>query len=98
MSRFRIFSLIILLIAVFISIDLGCNYLQAVTSEISGIGDGIAIHGITAPIILGDRGWSYQKYLSVFETSVWIAFIILVENAVLSIFSQKRKIKSLEAK
>lgn len=87
MSKLRIISLIILIAAVFISVDLGFNCLSAVTAGISGTADGITICGIFAPIFLGDRLWSYEKYLSIFQTSAWISFAVLIENTVLAILN-----------
>ena len=89
MTKLRIVSLIILLSAVLVTVDLGFNYLYAVTANISGAGDGISIYGIFAPIILGDRLWSYQKYLNIFQTSAWISFAGMIENAVLAFVSHK---------
>lgn len=90
MKNLRIISLIILIIAVFVSLDLGFNYLQAITTQISGTGDGISIYGIFARIFLGDRGWSYQAYLNIFKTSAWISFAVAIENALLEIFDMKK--------
>lgn len=90
MKKLRIVSLVVLIIAVFISVDLGFNYLQAVAANISGTSDGIAIRGIFAPIFLGDRLWSYQKYLNIFQTCAWLTFAVLAENAVLAILSLTR--------
>ena len=87
MSKLRIISLIVLIIAVFVTIDLGFNYLQAVTSGISGTSDGIAIYSAIARIVLGDRLWSYQKYFNIFQTSAWITFAVMLENAALAIIS-----------
>ena len=90
MKNLRIISLIILIIAVLISLDLGFNYLQAITVQISGTGDGISIYGIFARIFLGDRGWSYQAYLNILKTSAWISFAVAFENAVLAIIDMKK--------
>ena len=90
MKNLRIISLIILIIAVFVSLDLGFNYLQAITTQISSTGDGITIYGIFARIFLGDRGGSYQAYLNIFKTSAWISFAVAIENALLEIFDMKK--------
>lgn len=87
MSKLRIISLIVLIIAFFVTIDLGFNYLQAVTANISGTGDGITIHSAIARLFIGDRLWSYQKYFNIFQTCAWITFAVMLENAVLGIIS-----------
>lgn len=90
MKKLRIISLIILIMTLFVALDLGFNYLQAVTTQIIGTGDGIPIYGIFARIFLGDRGWSYQAYLNIFKTSAWISFAVAIENAVLAIVDMKK--------
>lgn len=90
MKKFRVISFVVLILSVFISVDLGFNYLRAVAASISGTGDGIAIYSIFAPIFLGDRLWSYQKYLNIFQTSAWLTFAVFAENAVLAILSLAR--------
>lgn len=97
MRKLRAISLIILLISVFVTVDLGFNYLQAITAQISGAGDGIAIYGIFARKFLGDRGWSYEAYLKLFATSTWTTLCILLENTLLAVVAYYRRINLQEA-
>ena len=70
---------------VFVSIDLGFNFLK---SMVPALNDGIGnfsifqINGIFEPF--GDNGWSQTGYLEAFEKSVWITFAIFVENIILT--------------
>ena len=73
-----------LLIMIFISIDLGFNFLK---SMVPALNDGIGcfsifqITDVFEPF--GDSGWSQVRYLAAFEKSVWITFAVLVLNVAL---------------
>jgi len=77
-------AMIALLVMIFISIDLGFNFLK---SMVPALNDGIGcfsifqIIGIFEPF--GDSGWSQVRYLAAFEKSVWITFGVLVLNVAL---------------
>lgn len=91
MKRARIISLIILIIGVFVTIDLGFNFLK---SMVPALNDGIGcfsifqITGIFEPF--GDNGWSQARYLQAFEKSVWITFAIFVENIILTMINSSK--------
>ena len=88
MKRVRIISLIILIIMVFVSIDLGFNFLKSIVPSLNdGIGN-FSFFQITRLFEpFGDTGWSQEGYLKVFEKSVWITFAILIENIILTMIN-----------
>ena len=92
MKKTRIISAVLLVIMVFISIDLGFNFLK---SMVPSMNDGIGcfsifqIGGIFEPF--GDSGWSQERYLDAFEKSVWITFVVFVENVILAITEMWKK-------
>lgn len=91
MKKLRIISLIALIIAVFVSIDLGLNLLCNFIPEYL---DGYTSHSILQGIfgIFGDRNWTLGRFYNDFEISVWVAFLVFVENVVLTIIDMKKKI------
>ena len=84
-------AMLTLLLMIFISIDLGFNFLK---SMVPALNDGIGcfsifqITGIFEPF--GDSGWSQVQYLAAFEKSVWITFSVLVLNVVLKWIGDKK--------
>ena len=84
-------AMLTLLLMIFISIDLGFNFLK---SMVPALNDGIGcfnifqITGIFEPF--GDSGWSQIRYLAAFEKSVWITFGVLVLNVVLKWIGDKK--------
>ena len=89
MKKTRIVSLIILGIAVFISVDLGLNLLYCLVPEFS---DGYVSNSILQRLfgIFTDSNWSIPKFYKYFETSVWISFLVFVENIVLTIIDIRK--------
>jgi|GEM_PF-654029 hypothetical protein len=88
MKNVKIISLILLAVCVMITADLGYNFLSSLIPELN---DGIAIRGILAPLIFGDRNWSTANFFNVFSISLWITLGIFIENILLSIFTIKRQ-------
>jgi len=84
-------AMIALLVMIFISIDLGFNFLK---SMVPALNDGIGcfsifqITGIFEPF--GDSAWSQVRYLAAFEKSIWITFGVLVLNVVLKWIGDKK--------
>lgn len=89
MMKLQNISLIILAIAIFITCDLGINFLFTLIPELQ---DGISSRSILQGIfgILGDRGWSKEKFFFIFEKSLWITYAIFVENIVAWVISKYR--------
>lgn len=77
--------MIVLIIAVFFSIDLGINFAYSLVPELN---DGIVNRCIIN--IFGDDVWSQSAYLSAFQKSLWISFAVFVENIVHAIISEKK--------
>ncbi len=81
MKKVRILTLIFFVIMIFVSIDLGLNFLWALVPEVNdGIGNFSILH--TLFNIFGDSGWSLSRYLSAFQSSVWITFVLLLVNII----------------
>nr|WP_312580089.1 hypothetical protein [Sedimentibacter sp.] len=88
MKNVKIVSLILLAVCVIITSDLGYNFFASLIPELN---DGIAIRGILAPFIFGDRNWSTVGFFNVFSISIWITIGVFIENILLSIFIKGRK-------
>lgn len=92
MKKVKIVSLIALIIAVFVSADLGFNFLK---SMVPSLNDGIGcfsffqMTGIFESF--GDGGWSQEGYLTAFEVSAWITFAVFAENIILTIIETVKK-------
>lgn len=79
MKRIRTISLIILLVSLFASIDLGFNFLYNLVPEhLDGYTSHSTLHGLFG--ILGDHGWSLSKFYNMFEKSVWFTYLMVLEN------------------
>ena len=88
MKKIRIIILILFLIMGFVSIDFGFNFLWALVPEVNdGIGNFSILHGLFG--VFGDHSWSYSRYLSVFQGSVWITFVLLSINVALAFWRKK---------
>lgn len=88
MKKIRIIALILLLIIVFVSIDLGFNFLWALVPEANdGIGNFSILHGLFG--IFGNHSWSYGRYLSAFQRSIWTTFIVMIVNIALAFWKKK---------
>ncbi|MDO4719950.1 MAG: hypothetical protein Q4A78_04750 [Peptostreptococcaceae bacterium] len=82
MKKIRILSLVILVIAVFVSLDLLINLLG---SLIPTMNDGISTHSIiSGNFYFGDGSWSQEKFFNAFLISSLITFLIFVENIVIT--------------
>lgn len=84
MKKIKIVFMVLFIISLFMSIDLGFNFLWALIPDIN---DGITVR--TFINFFGDRLWSYERFLKAFEISTWITFGLLMVNVVLS-FERKK--------
>lgn len=83
MKKFRIISLIVLVITSFISLDLLINLLG---SMIPTMNDGIGTHSIIwGNLYFRDNLWSHERFFNAFVISSLISFGVFVENIVLTI-------------
>lgn len=89
MKKIRIISLIVLVVAAFISLDLLINLLG---SMIPTMNDGIGTHSIIwGNLYFGDSLWSHERFFNAFATSALITFAVFVENVVLAIIDMAKK-------
>ena len=88
-KKIRIISLIILVIATMINMDLLFNLLGNLIPEIN---DGLGIHSIIwGNIYFGDSLWSLERFYNAYVISSLITFAIFVENVVLTIIDITKK-------
>ena len=90
MKKLRIVSLIILVVATVISVDLLINFLGNLVPEMN---DGLGIHSVLLPakLFFGDSLWSLERFYNAFVISTLITLSVLVENVVLSIIDTTKK-------
>lgn len=84
----RIVSLIILLIAAYVTIDFGLTFLYSLIYEVN---DGIIGPSLLMRIFKGEDGWSRTAYYEWFRNSLLVTFAAAVENAVLSIINMIKR-------
>ena len=84
MKQLRIVSLIVLVIAALISLDLLFN---VIGSLIPSLNDGIGIHTVTfiGYSIFSNTHWSQEAFYNAFVTSSLVTFVIFVENVAVTI-------------
>ena len=90
MKKLRIVSLVILVIATVISVDLLINFLGNLVPEMN---DGLGIHSVLLPgkLFFGDSLWSLERFYNAFVTSSMITLVVFVENVVLAIIDTMKK-------
>ena len=90
MKKLRIVSLIVLVIATVISVDLLINFLGNLVPEMN---DGLGIHSVLLPakFFFGDSLWSLERFYNAFVTSSLITLAVFVENVVLAIIDIIKK-------
>ena len=83
-QKFRFHEVLfpLILFSLFVSIDLGVNF---VASAIPSINDGIGIHTFLAKWIIPDDGWSMSLFRSYFHGSMIISFILLIMYPILKL-------------
>ena len=90
MKKLRIISLIILVIATIISVDLLFNFLGNLVPEMN---DGLGVHSVLLPakLFFGDKLWSLERFFNAFVTSSLFTLAIFVENVVFAIIDITKK-------
>ena len=90
MKKLQIISLIALIITVFITIDLGINLIFSLIPQLQ---DGISSHSVLQSTfgIFRDGSWSQEHFFFAFEKSLWITFVMFVENVVVLMLTIVRK-------
>ena len=92
MKQLRIISLLVLIIASVISMDLLINLLENLVPEIN---DGLGVHSVILPnFFFGDNLWSLERFYNAFVTSSLITLVAFIENVVLAIISIAKANKS----
>ncbi len=84
MKILKIISLLILMLSVFVSIDLGINFMGSLVPETQ---DGIAFNSILQSTfgLLEGSLMTREDFFNAFQISLWITFTVFVENVVLGI-------------
>ncbi|MCM1046394.1 MAG: hypothetical protein NC417_12875 [Candidatus Gastranaerophilales bacterium] len=88
MKTAKVISAAVLIIALFVSVDLGFNFFYSLIPDYY---DGIGCHSVLHSVfkIFGDHGWTAAGFCSAFEKSVWVTFVMAVENIVLDIVGRR---------
>ena len=90
MKKVKTLSMIVLVIMIFISIDLGINFFFSLIPEAN---DGIANISILYRVFgFYDDRWSRIGFFNVFKNALWITFVIFLENIILTIPPVVKKI------
>ena len=90
MKKLRIVSLIVLIAAAVISVDLLINLLGNLVPEMN---DGLGIHSVFLPgqLFFGDSLWSMERFYNAFVVSSMITLAVFAENIVLAIIDVVKK-------
>lgn len=90
MKKLRIISLIILVIATIISVDLLFNFLGNLVPEMN---DGLGVHSVLLPakLFFGDKLWSLERFYNTFVASSLITLAVFIENVVLTVIDITKK-------
>lgn len=87
MKKIRLIALVLLLVMVFISIDFGLNFLWSMVPEANdGIGSFSILHDLFG--VFGNH-WSHTEFLTAFQNSVWVSFVLLLVNVGLGYWKRK---------
>ncbi|MBQ7917175.1 MAG: helix-turn-helix domain-containing protein [Firmicutes bacterium] len=73
-------SLILLIISVIFTIDLGVNYMGALLVDYH---DGITLNGMFSGMFFGDSNWTLPRFFEKFQEWLAISGILAIENAAL---------------
>ena len=74
--------MIIFIIALSVSLDLGFNFLYNLVPGRDGIAAHSFVHAAFG--IFGDRGWTLERFYGAFEKSVWVTFLIMLVSIALN--------------
>lgn len=87
MKKIRPIALILLLAALFVSIDFGLNFLWSMVPEANdGLGNFSILHRLFG--VFGNH-WSHTEFLTAFQNSVWASFVLLLVNVGLAGWKRK---------
>lgn len=88
MKKVRLAALVLLLIALFASFDLGLLLLY---NLVPGLADGLAGRSILQAVfhVFGDRDWTLAKFFFAFEKAAWSALFLLLINGGLALWDKK---------
>lgn len=91
LKSIRIIAVILFLISLFCTVDLGLNFLFNIEPIIHDGSYGVCslLHSVFR--IFGDSGWSFDLFFSAFKTSAWITYFLLVVNVILHFYKGKIK-------
>lgn len=73
-------------LAILITVSLGQNYTQ---SLIPNVNDGIVISNTVSAWIIGEDGWSVEKFKSMFEQSIYFTFFLILIYPLVLLFDAK---------
>lgn len=88
LKTWRILSLVLLILALFASLDLGLNLLAAMVPSMN---DGIGCWSSVYLLLHGDGAWSLEAYWQSFRNSCWLSFLLVVENIILYLVEYWKK-------
>lgn len=81
MKRLRIAAMILLGISIWITADLGYNYISSLPAELN---DGITLRGLFAGLVFGDDGWSRSGFLRAFAVAAGATVVTAFINIALT--------------
>ena len=82
MKKLKLILLILFILSLFCTLDLGFNLLYNLIPEHL---DGYTTHSTMQGLfgVFGDNSWSLSRFYKTFETSTWITFWLFVFNSIL---------------
>ena len=82
MKKLKLILLILFILSLFCTLDLGFNLLYNLIPEHL---DGYTIHSTLQGLfgVFGDNSWSLSRFYKAFETSAWITFWLFVLSSIL---------------
>ena len=86
MKRIRMLSLILLLLCLLASLDIGLTFAYSLIPETN---DGIIGPSLVMRLLAGEDGWTRVDYYRWFAASAWITLGVALENTVLMLFKEK---------
>lgn len=88
MKKLKLILLILFILSLFCTLDLGFNLLYNLIPEhLDGYTTHSALQGLLG--VFGDHSWSLSRFYNAFETSTWITFWLFVLNSILFFKTKK---------
>ncbi|MCL2077684.1 MAG: hypothetical protein FWH08_04675 [Oscillospiraceae bacterium] len=78
----------LLLFSIMVTVDLGINYAGSLDVIRN---DGIRLHGVLAPLILGYEGWSIQMFKQAYGISLLTSCILIFLFLISLLFKSEKK-------